>query len=73
IATRDIAAALGRFLDVPVDAVAAEQAQARFGWLAMFYGADAPASSTHTRALLGWQPQHPTLLDDIAAGHYPGG
>ncbi|MEE7566659.1 3-beta hydroxysteroid dehydrogenase, partial [Xanthomonas sp. Kuri4-3] len=52
---------------------AAEQAQARFGWLAMFYGADAPASSTHTRALLGWQPQHPTLLDDIAAGHYPGG
>ncbi len=73
IATRDIAAALGRFLEVPVDAVAAEQAQARFGWLAMFYGADAPASSTHTRALLGWRPQHPTLLDDIAAGHYPGG
>jgi hypothetical protein len=22
--------------------------------------------------LLGWEPSHPTLLEDIAAGHFPG-
>jgi hypothetical protein len=38
----------------------------------MFFGADIPASSAHTRSLLGWEPVHPTLLEDIAAGHYPG-
>ena len=72
IATRDIAAALGRFLDVPVKAIPADQAAAHFDWLGMFFGADAPASSARTRELLGWAPTHAGLLDDIAAGHYPG-
>jgi hypothetical protein len=72
VATREIAGALGRFLDVPVESIAAEQAQSRFDWLSMFFGADIPASSAHTRSLLGWEPVHPTLLEDIAAGHYPG-
>jgi nucleoside-diphosphate-sugar epimerase len=72
VATRDIAAALGRFLSVPVESIPAERAQAHFGWLAMFFGADAPASSARTRALLGWEPTHSTLLEDIALGHYPG-
>jgi nucleoside-diphosphate-sugar epimerase len=72
IATRDIAMALGRFLDVPVESIPAERAQQHFDWLGMFFGADAPASSTRTRALLGWEPTHATLLEDIAAGHYPG-
>ncbi|HTD27898.1 MAG TPA: SDR family oxidoreductase [Xanthomonadaceae bacterium] len=72
IATRDIAAALGRFLDVPVESIPAERAQQHFDWLAMFFGADAPASSSRTRSLLGWEPSHPTLLEDIEAGHYPG-
>lgn len=72
IATHDIAAALGRFLDVPAASIPAERAQAHFDWLGRFFGADAPASSARTRALLGWVPSHPTLLEDIAAGHYPG-
>jgi nucleoside-diphosphate-sugar epimerase len=72
IATRDIAAALGNFLDVPVKSIPADQAAAHFDWLGMFFGADAPASSERTRELLGWTPTHATLLDDIAAGHYPG-
>jgi len=38
----------------------------------MFFSADAPATSDKTRALLGWEPTHATLLQDIAAGHYPG-
>jgi nucleoside-diphosphate-sugar epimerase len=72
IATRDIAAALGRFLGVPVESIPAEQAAAHFDWLGRFFAADAPASSEWTRALLGWAPTHDTLLADIAAGHYPG-
>ena len=72
IATRDIAAALGNFLDVPVKSIPADQAAAHFDWLGMFFGADAPASSERTRELLGWTPTHATLLDDIAAGHYRG-
>jgi nucleoside-diphosphate-sugar epimerase len=72
IATRDIAAALGQFLDVPVESIPAERAAAHFDWLGMFFGADAPASSARTRELLGWTPTHATLLEDIAAGHYPG-
>jgi hypothetical protein len=38
----------------------------------MFFGADAPTSAARTRSLLGWEPAHGTLLEDIAAGHYPG-
>ena len=72
VATRDIAAALGRYLQVPVESIPAERAQAHFDWLGMFFGADAPASNTRTRELLGWTPTHATLLEDIAAGHYPG-
>jgi nucleoside-diphosphate-sugar epimerase len=72
IATRDIASALGRFFGVPVESIPAERAQAHFGWLGMFFGADAPASNSRTRSLLGWEPTYPTLLQDIAAGNYPG-
>lgn len=72
IATRDIATAIGQFLDVPVESIPAERAQQHFYWLGMFFGMDAPASNARTRALLGWQPTHATLLEDIAAGHYPG-
>ena len=36
----------------------------------MFVSLDNPASSALTRELLGWQPAHPGLLDDIGQGHY---
>ena len=72
IATRDIAAALGRSLGVPVESIPADRAQAHFDWLGMFFGADAPASNARTRSLLGWAPTYPALLEDIAAGNYPG-
>jgi nucleoside-diphosphate-sugar epimerase len=72
IATRDIAKALGQYLDVPTASIPADRAQVHFDWLGLFFGADAPASSTRTRELLGWEPTHESLLDDISAGHYPG-
>ena len=35
-----------------------------------FTGPDNPVSSTLTRALLGWQPAHPGLIEDLDKGHY---
>ncbi len=72
IPTQAIARAIGRFLNLPVQAVAAEDAARHFGWIGLFFAADAPASSALTRSLLGWEPRQPTLLEDIAGGHYPG-
>ena len=67
---REIAAAIGRGLDVPVVSVPADRAADVFGYLAGFVGIDNPTSSTLTRELLDWEPEFPGLLSDLAAGHY---
>ena len=67
---RAIAEVIGRHLDLPVVAIAPEDAGEHFGWLAAFLAVDSPASSALTRELLGWQPTHPGLLDDLEQGHY---
>jgi nucleoside-diphosphate-sugar epimerase len=58
---RDIAAVIGRRLGVPVESVPAEA----FGTLGPIFAADQPASSAHTRQALGWEPKHPSLLEDL--------
>jgi nucleoside-diphosphate-sugar epimerase len=70
IPSRDIAAALGGYLGLPTAAVAPEDAEAHFGWIGRFFGMDVTATNDATRALLGWTPTGPTLLEDIAAGAY---
>lgn len=70
VAAREIAEAIGRGLDLPVAPVAAEDAAAHFGWIAGFFAADVPATSTRTRQLLGWTPTGPTLAEDLTAGSY---
>ena len=67
---RAIAEVIGRHLDVPVVSVPAREASGHFGFLAGFLAADNPVSSTLTRALLGWQPVHPGLIEDLDKGHY---
>jgi hypothetical protein len=69
---RDIAQAIGRRLKLPVKSIAPEEAQAFFGWLAMFAGRDSPASSAQTRKKLGWQPIGPGLLADLDRLHGAG-
>lgn len=66
VAMRDIAETIGRRLGLPVKSIAADEAPAFFGWLAMFTGHDMPASSRLTREKLGWQPAGPSLLADLA-------
>jgi hypothetical protein len=60
-AVRDIAAVIGRRLGVPVQSVPQES----FGPLGVIFAADQPASSAYTRETLGWDPTHPSLLDDL--------
>jgi nucleoside-diphosphate-sugar epimerase len=67
---RAIAEVIGRHLDVPVVAVAPDDAAAHFGWLTHFIGVDSPASSTLTRELMDWHPTQPGLIDDLDKGHY---
>lgn len=62
---RDIAAVIGRRLQVPVVSKAAGEAADHFGWFTLFAGIDAPASSARTRALLGWEPTQAGLLADL--------
>ena len=60
-AVRDIATVIGRRLGVPAESVAEES----FGPLGPIFAADQPSSSAHTRETLGWEPSHPSLLDDL--------
>jgi nucleoside-diphosphate-sugar epimerase len=58
---RDIATVIGRRLGLPVGAVPQES----FGPFGPIFAMDQPASSAHTRQALGWQPTHPSLLEDL--------
>jgi len=71
VATRVIAEVIGRRLDLPVVSIPRETATDHFGWLGAFFGGiDCAASSALTRELLGWEPTHPGLIDDLEQGHY---
>ncbi len=67
---RAIAEVIGQHLGLPVVAIPPEDAGAHFGWLANFLAVDGPASSALTRELMGWQPTHPDLIEDLGKGHY---
>ncbi|RYF69016.1 MAG: nucleoside-diphosphate sugar epimerase [Cytophagaceae bacterium] len=67
---RDIAAIIGRHLNVPVVSKSPEEATAHFGWMARFVGMDASATSVLTQQQLDWHPSHPSLLADLEMGHY---
>lgn len=65
---RALAEVIGRRLDLPTASVPAED----FGFLGAVFALDQPATSELTRQRFGWQPTHPSLLEDLEAGGYPG-
>jgi nucleoside-diphosphate-sugar epimerase len=67
---REIAGAIGRGIGVPVESKSGDAAKEYFAWFEMFAGMDLAGSSARTRALLGWEPTRPGLLDDIANAGY---
>jgi nucleoside-diphosphate-sugar epimerase len=67
VPVRAIAEAIGRHLNLPARSLPAEEFG---GMLVPLLSRDMPASSAITRELLGWQPTHPDLIEDIEQGHY---
>ncbi len=70
VPTREIAAAIGCGLNVPIVSKTSEAAADHFGWIARFFGIDAPASSALTQKRLGWRPTQVGLIADLNAEHY---
>jgi nucleoside-diphosphate-sugar epimerase len=66
VAFREIAAAIGRGLGLPVESRPADH----FGWFAMFASMDAATSSAWTRETLGWTPTGPGLIEDVRAEYF---
>ncbi|WJY00374.1 SDR family oxidoreductase [Curtobacterium sp. 458] len=63
---RAVAESVSRQTGLPAQAVD----PATLGVFGALLGGDQPASSARTRALLGWEPTGPTLLEDLDAGYY---
>jgi nucleoside-diphosphate-sugar epimerase len=70
VPTREIAEVIGQHLNVPIVSKSREEAADHFGWIAHFFGMDAPASSAQTQDRLGWRPVQPGLIGDLNAEHY---
>jgi len=69
---KKVAEAIGRKLGVDTVSLTVDEAAEHLGnpFLAKFFSLDVPASSAHTQELLGWTPQHATLLEDLEDGDY---
>jgi nucleoside-diphosphate-sugar epimerase len=72
VTTREIAEAIGRAFDLPVQSIAADDVAEQWSWIGGFFAMEMSASSARTRELLGWEPTGPTLVEDIDGGAYSG-
>ena len=63
-----LAETIARRLDRPVASVPADHV----GFLGSILAVEQPASSARTQERFGWQPTHPSLIDDLTTGVYPG-
>ncbi len=71
IPVRDIASAIGRYLNLPVASVPLSETDDHFSpFLGRILTFDCPSSSALTQERFGWHPEQPGLLADIAQGHY---
>ncbi len=70
IPVREIAELVGRRLNLPTASKTPEEAAALLGFIGHARAMDGPATSTRTRARLGWQPSQPGLLEDLEQGRY---
>ena len=69
IPTRDIAAAIGAKLWLPIESVPKEY----FSWVGDFFALDTPTSSKLTQRALGWKVERLGLIADLEGGtHFTG-
>jgi nucleoside-diphosphate-sugar epimerase len=66
---RDIAQAIGRGLKLPTASISPDKAAEHFGWLGLFIGRDAPASSALTQERLRWRPAQRGMIPDLEEAH----
>jgi nucleoside-diphosphate-sugar epimerase len=64
---REIAEAIGRHLNLPAKSLPPSDYD---GMIVRLLSTDMPASSSITQKLMGWEPVHPGLIEDIEQGHY---
>jgi len=67
---RQIAAAIGQQLQLPVAGKSGLEAEAHFTWFTHFAGMDCPASAVKTQEATGWKPEQPGLLAELNSGVY---
>jgi nucleoside-diphosphate-sugar epimerase len=67
---KQIATVIAQELQVPVMSKEGADAEAHFTWFKHFASMESLASSTQSRATLGWSPVHPGLLDELVPGVY---
>jgi len=71
---KDIAAAIGRGLKVPVVSISQDEAAAHFGpFFGFFASVDLPASSEWTQKRLGWRPTGVGMIADLEHMNYQAG
>ena len=70
IPMRRLAEVIGAGLNVPTGSVKPEDAADHFGFLGMFAGLDAPASSKLTQEQLDWTPTGLGLIEDLETGTF---
>lgn len=67
---KEIAELIGGRLDVPVTSIDRQDAASHFSFLGGFAQLDDWTSNEYTRKILGWEPTHPGLIEDLTNGHY---
>ena len=70
IPMRDIATAIGRYLNLPIASVPLSEVNNHFGFLGRIVTFDCPSTNALTKERFAWHPEQPGLLADIAQGHY---
>jgi nucleoside-diphosphate-sugar epimerase len=68
---REIAEAIGRGMNLPVQSIAPDEAAAHFGFLGAFVARDLTGSSALTQRRTGWTPTGPGLLADLVQTAFP--
>ncbi|MCX8524958.1 SDR family oxidoreductase [Chryseobacterium formosus] len=65
-----IAKEISERLNIPLVSLNSEEATEHFSWFTHFAKLDNQTSSEITRKTLDWNPQHPTLLEDLKGSVY---
>ena len=65
-----IAETIAELLGIETKSITQEEAPQYLGFLADFSVLDNPVSNDKTREILGWEPTHPTWVEDVKSGIY---